>query len=156
MPAPDYCTPALKSFVTYFESLTPQSLHEIDQFYTPQAQFKDPFNDTTGIDALRVIFEDMFEQLHEPAFRVIEVIEQTDQPPAQQHQAFLVWDFTFRFKSFRQSTPQRIRGSSHITFDPAGQVREHQDYWDAAGELYAKIPVLGVMIRWLRNRLSVG
>jgi len=28
----------------------------------------------------------------------------------------------------------------------------HRDYWDAAGELYAKLPLIGAVMRWLRRR----
>lgn len=156
MPASPTCSPVLASFIDFFENLTPQSLKTIDKFYCKEINFKDPFNETAGIPALTAVFEDMFEQLHEPAFRVVEIIEQTTDTPEQRHQAFLVWDFTFRFKSFRSTVPQRMRGSSHIVFDNDGQVLHHLDYWDAAGQLYEKIPLLGRLMRWLRNRLAVS
>lgn len=28
----------------------------------------------------------------------------------------------------------------------------HRDYWDAAEELYEKLPVLGDLMRWLRRQ----
>jgi steroid delta-isomerase len=27
----------------------------------------------------------------------------------------------------------------------------HRDYWDAAEELYEKLPVLGALMRWLKQ-----
>lgn len=156
MPAHPASSPTLASFVEFFETLTPQSLQTIDQFYAKEALFKDPFNETVGIPALSAVFEDMFEQLHEPVFEVLEIIEHGIDIPRERHQAFLVWDFTFRFKSFRSSVPQLVRGSSHIVFDDDGLVLSHTDYWDAAGQLYEKIPLLGGLMRWLRNRLAVG
>lgn len=156
MSAPSTCSPVLVSFIDYFETLTPQSLKAIDKFYSKEAHFKDPFNETTGIPALGAVFEDMFEQLHDPVFKVVEVIEQTGDAAERGHQAFLVWDFTFRFKSFRSTVAQQVRGSSHIVFNSDGKVLHHVDYWDAAGQLYEKIPILGKLMRWLRNRLAVG
>jgi hypothetical protein len=44
-----------------------------------------------------------------------------------------------------------IRGATHLKFNERGQVSFHRDYWDAAEELYAKIPVLGALMRGLRN-----
>ncbi|MGA0584669.1 MAG: nuclear transport factor 2 family protein, partial [Castellaniella sp.] len=35
-----------------------------------------------------------------------------------------------------------------------GLVSFHRDYWDAAEELYEKLPVLGRLMRWLRKTLS--
>jgi len=156
MPAPASCSPALAAFIQFFETLTPRSLDAIDQLYCEEARFQDPFNTTTGLPALRAVFDDMFEQLHEPVFRVEQVLEQTPESADGPHQAFLVWDFTFRFKSFRSTITQSVHGSSHLVFTPQGKVLMHQDYWDAAGQLYEKLPVVGSLMRWLRNRLAVG
>ena len=34
-----------------------------------------------------------------------------------------------------------------------GRISYHRDYWDAAEELYAKLPVLGGLMRFLQRRL---
>jgi steroid delta-isomerase len=39
-----------------------------------------------------------------------------------------------------------------VRFDDAGRVAWHRDYWDAAEELYAKLPVVGAVVRMLRRR----
>jgi len=44
-----------------------------------------------------------------------------------------------------------VRGASHLRFDAAGKVVLHRDYWDAAEELYAKLPVLGGLMRYLKR-----
>jgi hypothetical protein len=30
----------------------------------------------------------------------------------------------------------------------------HRDYWDAAGELYAKLPLVGPLMRFLARRMA--
>jgi steroid Delta-isomerase len=30
----------------------------------------------------------------------------------------------------------------------------HRDYWDAAEELYEKLPILGGLMRWLKRQAS--
>jgi hypothetical protein len=62
----------------------------------------------------------------------------------------LGWEFHLRLRG----APAVIRGVSHLRFDGAGRVVDHRDYWDAAEELYARLPVLGTLMRWLRERLS--
>jgi hypothetical protein len=50
-----------------------------------------------------------------------------------------------------------IRGASHLVLrEEAGQwrVAVHRDYWDAAEELYEKLPVLGSLMRWLKRRAN--
>jgi len=47
-----------------------------------------------------------------------------------------------------------VRGSSHLKLAADGRIAWHRDYWDAAEELYEKLPVLGSLMRWLRQRLA--
>jgi steroid delta-isomerase len=44
-----------------------------------------------------------------------------------------------------------VRGASHLRFDAAGKVVLHRDYWDAAEELYAKLPLIGCVMRGLQR-----
>ncbi len=69
-------------------------------------------------------------------------------------QAFLTWEFRFRFKRFDTTTMQAVRGASHVVFNEQGLVTLHRDYWDAAEELYEKLPVLGGFMRWLKKRAN--
>ena len=135
----------LERLATYFESLTPESVQHIGEYYAADAYFKDPFNEVRGIAGITRVFEHMFVQVHEPRFKV------TDRFRAG-GSAFLAWDFTFRPKPGARVIT--VRGSSHLRFDETGKVCFHRDYWDVAGELYEQVPVLGALLRMLRRRLS--
>lgn len=136
---------AIDRLCIWFESLSPASLQQLGAFYTADARFKDPFNEVQGIAAITRIFEHMFDSLHEPRFVVTSrVIDGT--------QCFLVWEFRFRFKRFDTTTEQVVHGGSHLRLTPDGRVTDHRDYWDAAEELYEKIPVVGGLMRWLKKR----
>jgi len=65
--------------------------------------------------------------------------------------AFLTWDFGFEMKRWRQDE-RVIQGASHIRFATDGRVVYHRDYWDVAEELYEKLPVLGILMRWLKRQ----
>jgi ketosteroid isomerase-like protein len=128
-----------------FETLTPRTLPQLAALYAEGARFKDPFNEVFGTAAITHIFEHMFESLHEPRFVVTQrIVDGT--------QLFLVWEMHFRFKRFDTVTPQVIRGGSHLTLTPDGRISDHRDYWDAAEELYEKLPVVGGLMRWLKRR----
>ncbi|TNF58447.1 MAG: nuclear transport factor 2 family protein, partial [Burkholderiales bacterium] len=111
------------------------------------ARFKDPFNEVQGLPAITRIFEHMFENLHQPRFVVTRRL-------LDGQQAFLVWEFHFRFKRFDSRTEQLIHGGSHLEFAADGRVTGHRDYWDAAEELYEKLPAIGGLMRWLRRRVN--
>jgi len=129
--------------VRLFESLTPESVARLGEHYAANAYFKDPFNEVTGLDAIRRIFGHMYRQVQEPRFRV------TDRVVAD-NGALLVWDFSFRLG--RRAI--QVRGATHLRLNGDGKVVYHRDYWDAAEELYAKLPVLGPIMRLLQRRLA--
>ncbi len=138
---------AVTHLVALFETLTPTSVATLPAFYATNARFKDPFNDVTGLPAITAIFAHMFEALEAPRFVVRERI-------VQGQQCFLTWEFHFRFRRFKQGEEQVILGGSHLVFDAAGLVTLHRDYWDAAEELYEKLPVVGGVMRWLKRRAN--
>jgi hypothetical protein len=41
-----------------------------------------------------------------------------------------------------------------VVFNEEGRVTMHRDYWDAAEELYEKLPVVGALMRWLKKRAN--
>ena len=137
--------PQVARLVAFFESLSPDSLSKLGTFYTSSAYFKDPFNEVRGLVEVRGIFSHMYEALDKPRFVVTDSIAQGDQ-------CFLTWNFEFYFKNFDPSTLQTIRGSSHLKFTEDGLVDFHRDYWDAAEELYEKLPWVGGLMRWLKKR----
>jgi hypothetical protein len=133
--------------VQFYESLSPQSVGQLDQFYNPQARFTDPFNDVIGVVAITRIFDHMFVNLHQPRFVVKERVLQGTQ-------CFLTWEFRFYFKGYKVDQEQVILGASHLVFSNTGLVTVHRDYWDAAQELYEKLPVVGSLMRWLKKRMG--
>jgi hypothetical protein len=139
---------ALARLVGFFETISPADVGQIGAFYTADAEFKDPFNQVRGIPAITAIFEHMFEQVDAPRFVVRETVLQDDA-------ALLVWDFEFAFRKPLPAGPQCIRGCSHVRFAPDGRVAWHRDYWDAAEELYEKLPLIGSLMRLLRRRGAV-
>jgi len=132
----------LNALVEWYESLTPESLGRMGEFYAANAWFKDPFNEVSGLEAIRRVFAHMFETLHAPRFRITERI-------ADEHGAFLAWEF--RFGAGRRA--YEVRGATHLRWNGRGKVVYHRDYWDAAEELYAKAPILGALMRFLQRRL---
>jgi hypothetical protein len=133
----------LQRLVQFYETLSLQSVPQVAALYDPQARFKDPFNEVVGHAPIIHIFEHMFKQLDAPRFVVTSSIVQGEE-------AFLVWDFQFRMKRWNDAL-QTIRGATHIRFGWNGLVLVHRDYWDAAEELYEKLPLLGGLMRVLKR-----
>lgn len=140
-------SPPLDALVGFFETLTPASLGRVAEIYAPDAKFCDPFNEVQGVRAVEQIFRHMFAQVDQPRFVVLESYEQAPR-------AVLLWEFTFRFRG--QRAERKVEGMSRVVFDDCGRVASHRDYWDAAGGVYAELPVLGTLMRFLRRGLGAG
>ncbi len=132
--------------VAFFEAFAPTDVARLAEFYTADASFEDPFNEVRGTGAIAHIFGHMFVALEAPRFVVHDVVVQGDD-------CFLTWDFRFRMRRMGPGE-QTIRGASHLKLAADGRIAVHRDYWDAAEELYEKLPVVGGLMRWLRRRAN--
>jgi len=144
MTSPRHPDPRLVRVIDFFEGLSPADLDHLDAVYTPDARFKDPFNEVQGIPAIRDIFEHMYRSLRSPRFIILDAVGEGEQ-------AFVTWEFHFHFLRFNPNE-QVVRGATHLRFAADGRLQLHRDYWDAAEELYEKLPAIGSLIRWLKQQ----
>ena len=138
-------TEPLDRIVHGFETLTPESVETLGTLYAAQARFKDPFNDVIGLAEIQRIFRHMFVTLESPRFVVTGHM-------VQGNECFIRWEFRFGFRRFKRGQEQCIVGCSQLVLDEAGRIAVHRDYWDAAEELYEKLPLVGALMRWLKRR----
>lgn len=141
---PEQADPLARA-IAFFEGISPEDVGRIADVYAENALFRDPFNEVRGTAAIAGVFAHMFAALDEPRFLVRESVREGAQ-------AFVIWDFEFRFRRGSPRTVQRIHGTSHLRFDAQGRIAYHRDYWDAAEEFYGKLPLLGGLMRWLRRK----
>ncbi len=128
----------------WFETLTPQTLGQIASIYSPEASFLDPFNNLAGIQGITQVYQHMFDTLTAPSFVITNSV-------VQDQQAFVAWDFNFEIRG----RTMLIQGCTHFVLNTQGLIIIHRDYWDAAEELYEKIPVLASLMRFLKRKLTV-
>jgi len=146
MSRPAHADARVQRVIEFFEGLQASDVQRMTRYYAADAHFKDPFNEVHSCTDIERVFAHMFKSLDGPRFVIRDVMLQGDQ-------CFLSWDFHFRMKRFARDE-QLIRGGSHLRFAPDGRIAMHRDYWDAAEELYEKLPLLGSLMRWLRRRAN--
>jgi ketosteroid isomerase-like protein len=138
---------AVERIEAFFTALTPADVARMGAFYTADVTFKDPFNEVRGLPEVQRIFTHMYEALDNPRFVITgRVVDGA--------QCFLVWEFRFAFRNFHKGVEQVVRGGSHMQLAPDGRIASHRDYWDAAEELYEKLPLVGGLMRWLKRRAN--
>ena len=141
-----HADPRVQRVIGFYEGLAPADLLRLGEIYAVQASFKDPFNAVQGLPAIGHIFDHMFATLDAPRFVVTTAV-------AAGCDAFLTWDFSFSRRGAGASE-MCIHGASHLRFSQDGLVLMHRDYWDAAEELYEKLPLIGALMRWLKRRAA--
>ena len=63
------------------------------------------------------------------------------------------WEMDIKFRNLNNGAWTQSEGMSQIRFDREGKVVMHRDFWDAAGGLFAYMPVIGSLLRWIKGRL---
>ena len=134
---------ALNSYIVFFEQMKREDLVRLPELFSHQARFKDPFNDVTGIEQINKVFHHMFETLNTPKFVIDEAVLESDV-------AYIKWKFTGAV----YTKQLKLVGLSRVVFDEQGLVSEHIDYWDASEQFYMKLPVIGSILRFIRNKAA--
>ena len=80
-----------EKYTHFFETLDEtRSLLAFGRIYADDVYFKDPFNETKGVNAVYEIFQEMYEKLDHPRFEILEAI-------ADNTVCYVKWRFIFRF-----------------------------------------------------------
>ena len=137
--------PALRRYLDIWTRIDAQSVDRLRDVLAPDAHFADPFHDVTGSDAVIAVLKRAYGRLHSVDITV-EAVAVTGAI------GLVRWRFAFVTASRRRSWA--IDGMSEIHTDPrSGLVTAHIDHWDAAGQIYEKLPGIGAILRVIRGRL---
>ncbi len=136
---------AADAYVRFWQSL-PAGLDAIGTVMTRDVRFRDPFHDVQGIDRVRAVFDSAYRPIREIG---VEVTDRAFSGPV----CYLRWSFSFRVGR-GAGRPWRIEGMSEIHFTADGRATLHIDHWDAAGQFYERLPVIGWLLRSIRRRIG--
>jgi hypothetical protein len=131
-------------YCQYLENITPENLNDMSKHVSQDVHFRDPFNDVNGIDKMHAVFDDMFENIADIDFVIEDRLDKDNV-------TIIVWTLSgILFKK-----PWSVPGSSRLTFNEAGFLSEHIDFWDSGAGLYEHIPFIGWLPRALRHKLRI-
>lgn len=133
------------AYLRFFETMTPATIHELAHVVTVDVRFTDPFNDVVGVDAMRRVLAKMFEDVEEPRFQVTHAVDAGDGV------CLVRWMFRCRFRG----RPWQVPGMSELHLASDGRVAVHIDHWDSGRHFYARLPLIGTLIRFIRRRCAV-
>ncbi|WP_374619007.1 nuclear transport factor 2 family protein [Pandoraea sp.] len=136
---------ALTRLTRYFETLSRPGVGSLGEFYTPNVYLKTPVHEVHSTTEIASLLTHLFERVDVPRVEFTATL-------LQHNQALLVWNLHFHTKRWLNDE-QVIHGASHLRLAVDGRVAYQRDYWDATEDLYIKLPVIGRLLRWVRDRL---
>lgn len=136
-----HCPDSLSAVADFFNQMTPAKLERLGDIYGPGVEFHDPIHDAIGLPQLRDVFSNRFRKMEAVTFKVVDA-------HGDDRTGFLLWTVTYQHRGDEQV----IHGTSHFKFAHDGRVSSQRDHWDASFVLYGALPVLGWLMRIIKQR----
>ena len=128
----------IEKYVKLFESLNLENLNKFDKLLDENIYFADPFNKVYGIENFKRIFFNTLNKLDNVEFKVLDIISKNN--------IYIIkWEMIY----FAFSKSNSIFGLSEVTINRNRKVASHIDYWDSYNNFYTKIPIFGLIFRFV-------
>jgi len=139
---------ALARYVAALEGLDAAHVPALGALVRPDIRFRDPFSNVVGAERMLVIFTRLFEDC-------VDVRFVAGAPVRGGLVAYVSWTMDYRLRRWAKGPLWRIEGASEIHLTEDGLIAAHIDHWDAAGQFYERLPVIGTVLRAIRRRVAV-
>lgn len=136
--------PEHERYIDNLEKLNEDNLMALAALLAEDVRFRDPFNDVKGLDAMLKIFRHLFENVDDVSFEVLHAL-------SREETLMMEWSFG----GVLRGQPWRFDGMSLVRFGRDGRVVEHLDYWDSGEHFFQRLPLVGLVIAWLRAKLAL-
>ena len=128
----------IENYVKLFESLNLKNLHKFDKLLDENIYFEDPFNKVYGIENFKRIFSNTLKNLDDVEFKVLNIISKNN--------IYIIkWEMIY----FAFNKNNSIFGLSEVTIDINEKIVSHIDYWDSYNNFYIKIPIFGLIFKFI-------
>lgn len=124
------------------ETITPEL---ISSCYADDIVFQDPFHHVKGVGKLTEYFVSMYSNVEHISFNFTNCWHADDR-------SMLRWTMQFSHPRIRAGELVSVEGCSELQWHN-GKIIRHQDFFDAGAMLYEHLPVLGWVIRKLKERM---
>jgi limonene-1,2-epoxide hydrolase len=130
-------------FRELFNTLDKGNLNKLAGVYAEHIHFKDPLSEVRGLDELTRYFAGSYQNVIASHFVFgREVVDEGT--------VTLPWTMYLRHKRINGGREIQVEGISHLHID-CGKVNYHRDYFDAGQMLYENLPLLGGIIRKIKE-----
>ncbi|HEY0962797.1 MAG TPA: nuclear transport factor 2 family protein [Pseudomonadales bacterium] len=128
-----------------YQSLEAQDLAQLEQVYTADVEFRDPAHTLHGCLALRRYLRKLVGNVTLYRMRYIDEV-------IGYNAAYLTWEMDYAHPRLAGGNTITVRGMSHLKF--TDKVFYHEDSYDLGAMLYEHIPLLGMPVRKIKQRIG--
>jgi len=136
-----------EKFQFVFEKLNKDSMHLIPEFYADDVEFVDPVGKINGSKNITKYYENMYKNVKSIKFEFSNFVENGDMVVG-------VWKMTLVTDKLNGGEPIAVDGNSVIKFKN-GKAIYHRDYFDMGAFVYENVPVLGFVVKKIKERFKV-
>jgi hypothetical protein len=134
----------VERFKQTYNRLNTQSLGLLNELYSHDVVFQDPFRRMSGLPALTEYFAELYRHVELSSFVFEDEI-------VQGNSAVLTWTMSLKHPRLNGGDVVTVPGSTHIRF--RDKVTYHRDYFDGGAMLYEHLPLIGLVIRMIKERV---
>jgi hypothetical protein len=134
----------VERFKQTYNRLNAQSLGLLNELYSHDVVFQDPFRRMSGLPALTEYFAELYRHVELSSFVFEDEI-------VQGNSAVLTWTMSLKHPRLNGGDVVTVPGSTHIRF--RDKVTYHRDYFDGGAMLYEHLPLIGLVIRMIKERV---
>jgi len=133
------------SISEFFNKATYENMDQVcREFYANDIEFIDPLGEVNGIDNIIKYYKNLYENVVSIKFETVNEFERGEE-------SVFVWQMHLVHKKVGSGAPILVEGVSVFRFEN-GKAVYHRDYFDLGTMIYEKIPVLGSLIRWIKEK----
>ncbi len=129
-----------------FNSFTGKNPEILGKYYAPDIVFKDPVVEIKGLKDLTTYYTHTYQNVISIHFDFLHfsILE---------NECYARWIMTIAVKHLNNNKPYKVEGMCHLKVNQNGLVEYHRDYVDMGSMVYEKLPLLGTIIRFIKNKL---
>ncbi|WP_435237728.1 nuclear transport factor 2 family protein [Psychromonas sp. PT13] len=138
-------SPVLTNFCRVYQSLSVDNLNQLHEVYSKDVEFVDAVDAIHGIDAVTEYFGHLYQNMKYCHFLIDNIVEQ-------EGRACLTWRMEYAHHKINSGKKIIVEGSSFLKF--TDKIDYHRDYVDMGQMLYEHLPVIGRVIKGIKNKVK--
>lgn len=142
----------LAHFESFYSDFKSADMAQIGRLYATDVVFRDPVHELSGLVELATYFAASQSAVAECRFEFLDrIVGAADLMPLK---CCYRWRMHYRHPRLQGGAQIELMGASVLHLE--GKIVFHEDFYDMGAMLYEQVPLLGSVVRWLKNRVAGG